>query len=161
MARYKHYSYEQGVMLPVAFTSQIVPGTIEHTINWLVDNKIDLSGISKRYINDNTGAPAYAPAILLKIILLAYSRGIIISRIIMKACRENIIFKALTGQRGDAEFCISALNDAIESYGIPAIFNTDQGCPFTSDAFTGLLKMHGIRISMDGKGCALNNIYVE
>lgn len=96
MARYKHYSYEQGVMIPVDFTSQIVPGTIEYTINWLVDNKIDLSGISKRYINDNTGAPAYDPAILLKIILLAYSRGIISSRMIMKACRENIIFKALT-----------------------------------------------------------------
>ena len=96
MARYKHYSYEQGVMIPVDFTSQIVPGTIEYTINWLVDNKIDLSGISKRYINDSTGAPAYDPAILLKIILLAYSRGIISSRMIMKACRENIVFKALT-----------------------------------------------------------------
>jgi transposase len=96
MARYKHYSYEQGVMIPVDFTSQIVPGTIEYTINWLVDNKIDLSVISKRYINDSTGAPAYDPAILLKIILLAYSRGIISSRMIMKACRENIVFKALT-----------------------------------------------------------------
>jgi transposase len=96
MARYKHYSYEQGVMIPVDFTTQIVPGTIEHTINWLVDNKIDLSGISKRYINDRIGAPSYDPAILLKIILLAYSRGIISSRMIMNACRENIIFKALT-----------------------------------------------------------------
>jgi putative transposase len=61
----------------------------------------------------------------------------------------------------DAEFCISALNDAIESYGIPAIFNTDQGCQFTSDAFIGVLKRHGIRISMDSKGRALDNIYVE
>mgnify|MGYP002412279774 FL=1 len=61
----------------------------------------------------------------------------------------------------DAEFCISALNDAIESYGIPAIFNTDQGSQFTSDAFTGVLKRHGIRISMDDKGRALDNIYVE
>jgi len=88
MARYKYYSYEQGVMIPVNFSSQIVPGTIEHTISWLVDNRIDLSGISKRFRNDATGAPAYDPAILLKIVLLAYSRGIISSRMIMKACRE-------------------------------------------------------------------------
>lgn len=96
MARYKHYSYEQGVMIPVNFSTQILPGTIEHTISWIVDNKIDLSGISARFKNDTTGAPAYDPAILLKIILLAYSRGIISSRMIMKACRENIIFRALT-----------------------------------------------------------------
>ena len=44
MARYKDYSYEQGIMIPVDFTKQIVPGTIEHTIHWIVDNKIDLSG---------------------------------------------------------------------------------------------------------------------
>jgi putative transposase len=61
----------------------------------------------------------------------------------------------------DAEFCISALNNAIEFYGIPAIFNTDQGSQFTSDAFTGVLQRYGIRISMDGKGRAIDNIYVE
>lgn len=96
MARYKYYSYEQGVMIPVNFSTQILPGTIEHTINWMVDNRIDLSGISNRYRNDVTGAPAYDPAILLKIVLLAYSRGIVSSRMIMKACRENIIFRALS-----------------------------------------------------------------
>ena len=96
MARYKDYSYSQGVMIPVDFTKQITPGTIEHTIHWLVDNKIDLSGIAKKYKNNTTGAPAYDPAILLKIILLAYSRGIISSRMIMKACRENIVFRALS-----------------------------------------------------------------
>ncbi len=96
MARYKYYSYEQGVMIPVNFSTQILPGTIEHTINWMVDNRIDLSGLSKKYRNDFTGAPAYDPAILLKIVLLAYSRGIVSSRMIMKACHENIIFRALS-----------------------------------------------------------------
>ena len=96
MARYKDYSYEQGIMIPVDFTKQIVPGTIEHTIHWLVDNKIDLSGISSKYKNDKTGAPAYDPAIVLKIILLACSRGIISSRMIKQACRENIVFRALS-----------------------------------------------------------------
>jgi putative transposase len=61
----------------------------------------------------------------------------------------------------DTEFCISALDEAIMRYGIPAIFNTDQGSQFTSEAFTEKLKSHKIRISMDGKGRALDNIYVE
>ncbi|HPJ42794.1 MAG TPA: transposase [Spirochaetota bacterium] len=113
MAWYKPYSYEQGVMIPVDFTSQIVPGTIEYTINWLIDNKIELSGISKRFINDRTGAPAYDPAILLKILLPAYSLGIISSRMIMKACRENIIFKALTAGSTPDFTTISAFIRAI------------------------------------------------
>ena len=96
MARYKQYSYEQGIMIPVDFTKQIIPGTLEYTIHWIVENKIDLSGIDEKYKNDKTGASAYDPAILLKIVLLAYSRGIISSRLIMAACRENVIFRALS-----------------------------------------------------------------
>lgn len=61
----------------------------------------------------------------------------------------------------DASFCVEALEEAIENYGTPAIFNTDQGCQFTSEDFTGVLKKHHIEISMDGKGRALDNIYVE
>ena len=51
------------------------------------------------------------------------------------------------------DFCIEALQEAILRYGAPEIFNTDQGSQFTSTEFTGVLKEHGIRISMDGKGC--------
>jgi len=61
----------------------------------------------------------------------------------------------------DAEFCIAALEEAIAIYGVPAIFNTDQGCQFTSEAFTATLDGHGIRISMDGVNRALDNIYIE
>jgi putative transposase len=61
----------------------------------------------------------------------------------------------------DAEFCISALEEAIASYGVPAIFNTDQGSQFTSDGFVGVLQSHGIKISMDGKNRALDNVIVE
>ena len=59
------------------------------------------------------------------------------------------------------DFCIEALEEAIELYGVPEIFNTDQGSQFTSVEFTGLLKEHGIRISMDGKGCWRDNVFVE
>jgi putative transposase len=61
----------------------------------------------------------------------------------------------------DAEFCVSALEEAIAVWGVPAIFNTDQGSQFTSDAFVGALESHGIRVSMDGKNRALDNIFVE
>jgi len=59
------------------------------------------------------------------------------------------------------DFCIEAVEEAIARFGAPEIFNTDQGSQFTSMEFTGLLKQHGIRISMDGKGCWRDNVYVE
>ena len=61
----------------------------------------------------------------------------------------------------DATFCVTALKEAIERYGVPAIFNSDQGSQFTSDAFISVLEEHHIEISMDGKGRALDNVYVE
>jgi len=59
------------------------------------------------------------------------------------------------------DFCLEAVQEAITRYGTPEIFNTDQGCQFTSQEFTGLLKAHGIQISMDGKGCWRDNVFVE
>ena len=61
----------------------------------------------------------------------------------------------------DVHFCIEALEEAIARYGAPEIVNTDQGSQFTSIAFTGLLKDHGIRISMDGKGSWRDNVFIE
>ena len=60
-----------------------------------------------------------------------------------------------------ADFCVAALKEAIAKYGPPEIFNTDQGCQFTSAEFTGALKAHAIRISMDGRGRCHDNIFVE
>jgi putative transposase len=61
----------------------------------------------------------------------------------------------------DTSFCTEALEEAIERYGAPEIFNTDQGSQFTSDAFTDVLKQHEIQISMDGKGRWVDNVFVE
>jgi len=61
----------------------------------------------------------------------------------------------------DAGFCVDCLEEAITLYGTPAIFNSDQGSQFTSDAFTGVLLKNRITISMDGRGRALDNIFVE
>ncbi len=60
----------------------------------------------------------------------------------------------------DADFCVEALEEALKK-GKPEIFNTDQGAQFTGEAFTGLLKQHGIRISMDGKGSYNDNLFIE
>lgn len=96
MAKYKSYSYEQSVLIPVDYAQQILPGTFEHTLNYLIDNRVDLSIFEKRYKNDLTGAPAWDPAIMLKIVIFAYSKGIISSRDIADACKTNVIFKALS-----------------------------------------------------------------
>ncbi|NCB40872.1 MAG: IS3 family transposase [Erysipelotrichia bacterium] len=61
----------------------------------------------------------------------------------------------------DASFCIEALEDAIQKFGTPEIFNTDQGSQFTSDQFTGVLKARGVKISMDGKGRWVDNVFIE
>jgi putative transposase len=61
----------------------------------------------------------------------------------------------------DSGFCVDCLEQALQTCGPPEIFNTDQGCQFTSEAFIRVLKAHGIAISMDGRGRALDNIFVE
>lgn len=61
----------------------------------------------------------------------------------------------------DSTFCVDALEEALHYYAKPEIFNSDQGAQFTSEAFTGVLKTNGIRISMDGKGAWRDNIFVE
>lgn len=72
--------------------------------------------------------------------------------------------KVLTWQLSntlDSRFCVDCLESALLKYGAPKIFNSDQGCQFTSTIFTNTLKHHGIEISMDGRGRALDNIFVE
>lgn len=61
----------------------------------------------------------------------------------------------------DAGFCVECLQEALKGYGTPEIFNTDQGVQFTSEAFTGVLNARAVKISMDGRGRALDNIFVE
>ena len=96
MPRFKDYNQGQTVLLPVSFDRQILPGTFEYTLNTLVDEKLDLSIFHHKYSNNETGRPAYDPAVLLKIVVLAYSRGVTSSRRIEALCRENVLFMALS-----------------------------------------------------------------
>lgn len=71
-----------------------MPGSFEYALDYLIDNELDLSGFDNRYNNDTTGAPAYEPAVMLKIVLLAYSRGMVSSRMIERTCRESVFVDA-------------------------------------------------------------------
>ncbi len=95
MARFKDYSYNQTKLVAISYDRQIQAGTFEYALSAIID-EMDLSMFEERYCNDEVGAPAYDPAILLKIILFAYSRGIVGSREIAQACVENVTFMALS-----------------------------------------------------------------
>jgi hypothetical protein len=96
MAKYKDYCYAQDKFIPVSFAKQVLPGTFEYTLSHLIDRELDLSAFDACYQNDATGAPAYDPRILLKVVLFAYARGIFTSRRLEQACRENVLFMALS-----------------------------------------------------------------
>jgi transposase len=96
MARFKPVSYAQTLMVPIILEKQLVPGTLEFAIHHLIETRIDLSPFEGKLRNDETGRPAYNPKVILKAVLLAYSRGIIGSRKIEQAGRENVTFIAIT-----------------------------------------------------------------
>ena len=96
MARYKPIDTSPR-FIAVDLERQLLPGTFEHALNHLIDHELDLSGFDTRYKNDLTRASAYPPGMLLKVVLFAYSQGIVSSRGIERACREHITFIALSG----------------------------------------------------------------
>ena len=97
MARYKEYNQAQGQFITVDFESQIREGTFEYALNHIVDFELNLTEFDSQYKNDETGAPAFDPRVLLKIILYAYSQGIVTSRKIAHQCDVNVMFMALSG----------------------------------------------------------------
>ena len=96
MARYKIVDRSPR-FLPIVLEAQLIPGSFEHALDMLVDTEIDFSRLAERFRNDDGGAPGYDPAVMLKIVLLAYSRGVISSRRIERLCRENVLFMAISG----------------------------------------------------------------
>ncbi len=117
MAKYKRYDYRQSLMIPVSLEDQLIPGTLEFAIHTLVERRMDMSVFDGNYQNDDVGRSAYDPKILLKVVLLGYSRGLISSRQIERACCENVLFMAMScNQRPDhstiAAF-VSSMQDQI------------------------------------------------
>ena len=117
MAKYKRYDYSQKLFIPVSLEDQLMPGTLEFAIHTLIETRMDMSVFDGNYKNDETGRSAYDPQVLLKVVLLGYSRGLISSRKIERACYENVTFMAMScNQRPDhgtiASF-VSSMKDEI------------------------------------------------
>jgi transposase len=143
MAKYKSYNYSQTVMLPVSLKDQLADGTLEFAIHTLVEEIMDMTRFDGKFKNDETGCKAYNPKILLKIILLAYSRGIIHSRKIERECTRNVTFMALScGQAPDhstiAAF-VSSMKDEIK----PLFRDVLLACE-------GMKLLGGTEFSLDG-----------
>ena len=96
MAKYK-YIDTQPRLIAVDLSRQLLPGTFEHALNHLLDHDVDLAHFDARFQHDETGAPAYPPVVLLKVVLFAYAQGIVSSRAIERACQEHVTFMALCG----------------------------------------------------------------
>jgi transposase len=143
MARYKHYDYNQLKMVPVSLADQLLPGTLEYAIHHVVEERLDLRMFDDRYCNDETGRKAIDPKVLIKIVLFGYSRGMISSRSLERACLENITFIALAcGQKPDhstiAAF-VSSIDKEIEGLFTKVLLICDE---------EGLLG--GTHFSLDG-----------
>jgi transposase len=96
MARYRVVDRSPR-FLPISLEAQLMVGSFEHALDVLIDEELELSACDRWYCNDETGAPAYDPAVMLKIVLLAYSKGVVSSRLIERLCRENVVFMAISG----------------------------------------------------------------
>lgn len=95
MPRFKPYDYRQGLMVPINLEEQLPEGTLEYALHHLIEERVPDEWFEALYGNDEIGRPAYSPRLLLKVLLLGYARGIIGSRRLERACKENITFLAL------------------------------------------------------------------
>lgn len=118
----------------------------EHTVYPYLLRNVEVVRPRQVYAADITYIPMARGFLYLVAVIDWYSRKVLAHRL------SNTL---------DADFCVEAAREALERYGPPEIFNTDQGCQFTSTAFTDVLKAHGIPISMDGKGRWMDNVFVE
>jgi len=116
------------------------------TLRCILIIELEIDRPNQLWATDITYIPMARGFVYLVAIMDWYSRGVLSWRL------SNTM---------DSDSCVDALEEAIERYGAPDIFNTDQGAQFTSEAFTNALKQHDIKISMDGKGRWVDNVFVE
>ncbi len=112
---YKTPNYHQDTLLSISPKDQIQPGTFEYAIQYLLDEKLDLSLFDSRYNNSGTGRKAYPPSVLLKIILLAYSMGATSSRTMERLCRVHVTFMAISGFSAPDHSTLAAFVSSLEN----------------------------------------------
>ena len=143
MAKYKPTDYAQTQLVAVSLAEQLVPGTLEHTIHYVVEQRLDLASFDAQRKNDETGAPGYDPRVLLKVVLLGYSRGLLSSRQLEAACRGQILFMALTcGQTPDHSTIATFVSGMGE--GREGGQRRGHALPFTSRARQGVGCRHAV-----------------
>lgn len=130
MAKYVPYNCNQTMLLPVTLSQHLYEGSLQEAIHVIVEEKLDLSDFDTHYKNDDTGRPAIHPKVLVKVILLAYSHGITGSRRIEQACRNNVIFLALSGgiqpDHSTIAAFIGAMNDRIKDLFLQVLLICEQ-----------------------------------
>ena len=118
MAKHQHYEYSQAVIAPIFLDDQLVPGTLEYAIHYIVEERLNMSIFDKRYNNDSTGRKSIDPKLLMKIVLYGYSRGMISSRSLEWACQKITTFMALACNRipdhSTIAAFVSSINEEIE-----------------------------------------------
>ena len=128
---------------PKPNTSKPAP---EHPVYPYLLRNLKISRVNQVWASDITYIPMARGFLFLVAIIDLYSRRVLAWRL------SNSL---------ETSFCLEALHEALERYGRPEIFNTDQGAQFTSEDFTSVLLEHGVKVSMDGRGRCLDNIFVE
>jgi transposase len=129
MPRYKPQE-SHSLLLPVVLSEQIAPGSFAFALNFLVDHELDLAPLDARFNNDEVGASAFDPRVMLKIVLLAYSQGIVSSRGIEQACARNVQFIAISGDNQPSHAHIAkfvcSLSDQIKPLFTQALLTCDS-----------------------------------
>lgn len=147
MARYKPVNYSQDKFIPVSYDKQIQAGTFEHTLCYMVDCEFDLSVFDSQYNNDETGAPAFNPAVLLKIVLFAYYRHITSSREIERLCRENVIFMALSADTQPHFTTIASFVSGMGEQIVPLFRNVLMVCDEVGIVQGDMIAVDGCKLS--------------
>ena len=114
MARHRHYDNDQAIFAPIFLDDQLIPGTLEYAIDYIVEQRLDMSIFDKRYKNNATGRKSINPKLLLKIVLYGYSRGMISSRSLEWACQKVTTFMALTSCTTPDHSTIAAFVSSID-----------------------------------------------
>lgn len=150
MARYKVIDTSPR-LLAVDLERQLLPGTFEHALNWLIDHELDLSRFDARYRNDLTGASAYPPAMLLKVVLFSYSRGIVSSREIEQACREQVTLIALSGDSGPHFTTLAAFVSRLGDEIAPLFAEVLQHCDRLGLIGREMFAIDGVKLPSNAK----------
>ena len=145
MARYKPQVHNS-LLLPVVLSEQILPGSFAFALNYLVNHELDLAPLDAQFKNDEVGASAYDPRVMLKIVLLAYSQGLISSRTIEQACVRNVQFIAISGDNQPSHTHIAKFVANLGSQIKPVFAQVLMTCDAQGLIGRGMFAIDGVKL---------------